>query len=389
MDALLPNLVKTARTIAMQSNPGGMPSMSPDEEREFDEYLLNTTKGIFSGGGGGLMDLLGGAGGGAGADAGGGGLESLLGGLGGLTGLGGGGGGAGGGERVNAKFDIHEDVEVDMPDFFNNRVFTVKFHAKTFDPELNGIKKKKKKIDVTLPAGSPDNFVLHIPNQGHFDSITKTTGSLYIHFNCVRDSQWKSIFRRQGQMLTMAIPIESFKSDGFSFQRVIPHPSGKTIQLTVNPSVLENQPLGISGRELITIPGFGFPRCGSTPAGALQIRVFFDPEKMEYHAGDFVIQSRYSVAASMEAFAHLNSSQSIRLNVTNSSWVHSRAQTQTSSVEAVDAVVESAATAVAQESESKNADENTEGNSDENVDENSEESESDDEEDEDDEDNLD
>jgi DnaJ-class molecular chaperone len=322
MDALLPNLVKTARTIAMQSNPGTMANMSADEEREFDEYLLNTTKGIFSGGGGGLFDLLGGGGAGAGAGAGDGGgmggLESLLGGLGGLAG-GGGGGGAGGGERVNAKFDIHEDVEVDMPDFFNNRVFTVKFHAKTFDPELNGMKKKKKKIDVTLPAGSPDNFVLHIPNQGHYDSITKTTGSLYIHFNCVRDSQWKSIFRRQNQMLTMAIPIESFKSDGFSFQRTIPHPSGKAIQLTVSPSVLENEPLGINGRELITIPGFGFPRCGSTPAGALQIRVFFDPEKMEYHAGDFVIQSRFSVSSSMEAFANLNSSQSIRLNVTNPS----------------------------------------------------------------------
>jgi hypothetical protein len=327
MESLLPGLVKTARSLALQNNPQ---NLSPEEEHELDEYLLNTTKGIFGGGGGAggaenpLAALMGSLGGLGGAGAGGENpLAAMMGSLGGL------GSSSGPSKEVKHKGDIHETIMVDLPDFFGNKEFGVKLHVKTFDPELNAVKKKKKRIVATLPAGSPEDFVLSIPGQGHYDSVTKTCGTLFIHFQMDPNSAWKKIYRRQGSKLLATVPLESFRSDGFVFCRTFPHPSGRNLEIVVDPDVLAYAPIGVGGREFITIPGMGMPR-NTTISGDnfFQIRVVMDLEKMEYIAGDFTIQAKYALADSMRAFGtSMFGSDVTTITVTNPAWVHGRNST--------------------------------------------------------------
>jgi hypothetical protein len=100
---------------------------------------------------------------------------------------------------------------------------------------------------------------------------------------------------------------------------------GKLFKVTVDPRILEQAALGLGGREFITIPGFGMPRFGSTPAGPLQIRVFMDVEKMEHFAGDIVLQDRYHVSQAMQVSGEAFGFDEVRMNITNNSWVHTRA----------------------------------------------------------------
>lgn len=351
MESLLPGLVKTARSLALSQQ---QQNLSPEEEQELDEYLLNQTKGIFGGGAGGdnplaaLMGSLTGGGGGVGGSGGGGGggenpLAALMSGLGGL----GGGAAASTPSSVHThKGDIHENITVDLPDFFGNKEFSIKLHVKTFDPELNAVKKKKKRVVATLPAGSPEDFVLSIPNQGHYDSVTKTCGTLYIHFQMETNSPWKKLYRRQGSKLNVTLPMESFKSDGLSFRRTIPHPCGRNLTIVVDESLLQDAPLGVGGREFITIPGMGMPRNAAVSSGdnCLQIRVVMDLEKMEYIGGDFTIQTRYAIADSMYAFGVSRfGSASAVVNVTNPAWVHGRTSSPSSSAASSAAVTTAAA----------------------------------------------
>lgn len=322
MDALLPSLVQTARTLAMQTNPAGA-NMSEDETRELDDYLMRTTQSLFSGGSDNPMGGL---------------LASLAGGMGG-GGVGGtnpmdlmsslmGGGNAGGAKNTTTvakhKGDIHETIDVDLPDFFGNKEFSVKYHARQFDPALNMAKKKKRKVTVMLPAGAPEDHIVVAHEMGHYDSVTNTHGTLYIHFKSKKDTYFSNMFRRNSNKLTLSIPIESFKHDSLSFERTFAHPMGKLFKVTVDPRILEQAALGLGGREFITIPGFGMPRFDSTPAGPLQIRVFMDVEKMVHEAGDIVLQDRYHISQAMQVSSEAFGFDEVPIRVSNASWVHTR-----------------------------------------------------------------
>jgi DnaJ-class molecular chaperone len=319
MEALLPSLVQTARSLAMQSNPAGA-NMSEAETRELDEYLTRTTQSLFSGGSDNPMSGL---------------LASLAGGMGSA-----GAGGAnpmelmsslmGGGNNQSSsvqkhKGDIHETIEVDLIDFFGNKEFCVKYHARQFDPALGMAKKKKRRVTVVLPAGAPEDHVVAAAEMGNYDSVTNTHGTLYIHFKCKKDTYFSNMFRRNANKLTLSIPMESFKHDALSFERTFAHPMGKLFRVTVDPRILEQGALGLGGREFITIPGFGMPRFGSTPAGPLQMRVFMDVEKMVHEAGDIVLQDRHCIAQAMHVSGEAFGFDEVRMNITNSSWVHTRA----------------------------------------------------------------
>lgn len=331
MEALLPSLVQTARSLAMQSNPASA-NMSAEEQQELDEYLMRTTQNLFSGDGSnnpmsGLLASLasagaaGGGGGGAGGAANP--MDLMSGLLGGLS------GGVGGQAATNAlpkhKGDIHETIEVDLPDFFGNKEFSVKYHARQFDPELNMAKKKKRKVTVVLPAGAPEDHVVSAPEMGHYDSVTHTHGTLYIHFKLKKNTFFTNLFRRHLNKLTITFPMESFKHDALSFERVFAHPMGKLMRIAVDPTVLEQGALGLTGREFITIPGMGMPRYGSTPAGPLQIRVSMDVEKMEHFAGDIVLQDRLCTAQAVQVSSEAFGFDEVRIFVSNPSWVHTRA----------------------------------------------------------------
>ncbi len=322
MEALLPSLVQTARTLALQTNPAGA-NMSEEETRELDEYLTRTTQNLFSGGSDNPMSGL---------------LASLAGGMG-SAGAGGAGaanpmelmsslmGGANSQQSSvqRHKGDIHETIEVDLPDFFGNKEFSVKYHARQFDPALNMAKKKKRKVTVVLPAGAPEDHIVTAPEMGHYDSVTNTHGALYIHFKCKKNTYFSNMFRRNANKLTLSVPVESFKHDCLAFERTFAHPMGKLFRVTVDPRILEQGALGLGGREFITIPGFGMPRFGSTPAGPLQIRVFMDVEKMSHEAGDIVLQDRHCIAQAMHVSGEAFGFDEVRMNITNSSWVHTRA----------------------------------------------------------------
>ena len=251
MEGLLPGLIQTAKTIATQSLPEG--SITPDMDAEMNEFVTKTTNSLLSGGqtGSGGPDLAGGLGGilgsllGGGAD-GNGGLGALLGGLG------------GGGMLQNAS-NIYEYVEVEMPDLFRNTEHTVKFLAKYHDTSLNAIRKKKKKITVTLEAGSPDGHVIEVAGQGHYDQKTKKNGNLFITFR-TRRTVWNDYFRRVNQDLHITFPIESFREDSFEFSRTIPHPSGRVLDITKKAKDPFKPFCFGSNNETIVIPAFGFPQ---------------------------------------------------------------------------------------------------------------------------------
>lgn len=329
MEALLPGLVQTARSLAMQNNPAGA-NMSDEEQKELDDYLMRTTQSLFSGGennpmGGLLASLAGGLGsagaGGASSNP----MDLMSGLLGGLTGGGAGASTASVPAVPKHKGDIHETIEVDLPDFFGNKEFSIKYLVRQFDPELNMAKKKKRKVTVVLPAGAPEDYVVSAPDMGHYDSVTHTHGTLHVHFKAKRDTFFGNVFRRHLNKLTITFPVESFKRDSLAFERVFAHPMGKLMRVSVDRAILEQAALGLSGREFITIPGMGMPRFGATPAGPLQIRVSMDVEKMEHEFGDIILPDRYAVASSLQVASEAYSFAEVSIRVTDRSWVHTRA----------------------------------------------------------------
>lgn len=277
MEGLLPGLIQTAKTIATQSLPEG--SVTPEMDAEMNEFVAKTTNSLLSGGGdglGGLGNIFGSLlGGDAGA-----GLGGLLNGL--------------SGPQQNAS-NIYEYVEVEMPDFFRNTEHTVKFLAKYLDTSINAIRKKKKKITVTLEAGSPDGHVIEVAGQGHYDQKTKKNGNLFITFR-TRRTIWNDYFRRVNQDLHVTFPIESFREDSFEFVRTIPHPSGRILEITksaTNPI----KPFCIgANNDTITIPSFGFPTYHNTPCGNLVITLTFSTQNYHYVPAtmDFVYNGKTS-----------------------------------------------------------------------------------------------
>jgi len=330
MEALLPTLVQTARSLALQNNPAAA-NMTEEDQRELDEYMMKTTQSLFSGGGegnpmGGLLaSLAGGLGGSAGA--GGGNPMDLMSGL--LGGLSGGSSAAAASSAAPVpkhKGDIHETIEVDLPDFFGNKEFSVKYLARQFDPELNMAKKKKRKVTVVLPAGAPEDHIVSAPDMGHYDSVTHTHGTLYIHFKTKKDTFFTNVYRRHLNKLTITFPVESFKRDSLSFERTFAHPMGKLMTVSVDSHILEQGALGLGGREFITIPGMGMPRCGATPAGPLQIRVSMDVEKMAHEFGDIVLADRFCSSQSVQVASEAYGFGAVTIRVTDPSWVHTRAE---------------------------------------------------------------
>lgn len=274
MEGLLPGLIQTAKTIATQSLPEG--SITPDMDAEMNEFVTKTTNSLLSGGQpgsggpggdlGGLGNLLGSLLGG-GAD-GGGGLGALLGGL-------------GGGMGSQNASNIYEYVEIEMPDLFHNTEHTVKFLAKYHDTSLNAIRKKKKKITVTLEAGSPDGHVIEVAGQGHYDQKTKKNGNLFITFR-TRRTVWNDYFRRSGQDLHITLPIESFREDSFEFIRTLPHPSGRILEISkIAKDPLKPFCVGSNNDEII-IRAFGFPRFHDTPCGNLIVKLTFNTQNYHY-----------------------------------------------------------------------------------------------------------
>jgi hypothetical protein len=284
MEELLPGLIQTAKNIATQSLPEG--SVTPEMDAEMNEFVAKTTNSLLSGGGEGL-----------------GGLGNIFGSLlGGGPGLGGGGGpglsglisSLGGGAQQNAS-NIYEYVEVEMPDFFRNTEHTVKFLAKYLDTSINAIRKKKKKITVTLEAGSPDGHVIEVAGQGHYDQKTRKNGNLFITFR-TRRTVWNDYFRRSGQDLHITFPIESFREDSFEFVRTIPHPSGRILEISksaTNP--LKPFCIGASNDNIV-IPNFGFPSYHNTPCGNLVISLTFLTQHYQYIPStmDFVYNGKTS-----------------------------------------------------------------------------------------------
>ena len=279
MEGLLPGLIQTAKSIATQSLPEG--SVTPEMDAEMNEFVTKTTNSLLNGGGGNGDGL--------------GGLGNIFGSL-----LGGGDGGLGGllgslgGPQQNAS-NIYEYVEVEMPDFFRNTQHTVKFLAKYLDTSLNAIRKKKRKITVTLEAGAPDGHVIEVAGQGHYDQKTRKNGNLLITFR-TRRTAWNDYFRRNGQDLHVTFPIESFREDSFDFVRTIPHPSGRILEIskTAKDPI---KPFCIgSNNDTITIPNFGFPAYHNTPCGNLVVSLTFATQNYHYVPStmDFVYNGKTS-----------------------------------------------------------------------------------------------
>ncbi len=274
MEGLLPNLIQTAKSLATQSLPEG--SISPEMDAEMDEFVQKTTSSLLSGGGDGanpLGNIFGALLGGG--SEGGGGLGALLGSL--------------GGNQAN-QYNIYEYVEVEMSDFFKSTQHTVKFLAKYYDASVNAIRKKKKKVNVTLEPGSPEGHVIEIKGQGHFNPKTKQYGDVYITFR-TRRSIWNDYYKRVNQDLHISLPIESFREDSFEFIRTLPHPNGRILQISKNALDI-HKPFGIGGNDEIVIPNFGFPRYSQNqqPCGKLIIKLTFHPQNYHYVAStmDFI-----------------------------------------------------------------------------------------------------
>jgi len=264
---MLPGLIQTAKALAKQSLPPG--SVTPDMDSEMDNFVRGTTEKLF----GNLGSFEGGAGNGEMPD-----LSSVFSNI---MSMAGGGGGAFGGSDS----DIHENVELDFEDYFKNTEQSVKYVAKFMDETTMQIRKKKKKVNVNIPAGIPENHTIRVQGQGHFDLKTRQCGDLVLHCKLRETSVWPMYFKRDQQDLVIRMPIENFREDSFNFQRTIPHPLG--VLLDVNYKS-DTHPLGFNDRTVFRIPSMGFPAFNGKSTGALIIKAFFNPEMYTYTNDNFV-----------------------------------------------------------------------------------------------------
>jgi hypothetical protein len=271
MDAIFPAIMKNL--------PTGT-TMSPNDEAEMRDFVSKTTQSVFGALGnpgstsGGLDGLM----------------SSLLGSIGGAGGIMGGGAGMGLGmgnmPDAPGSYDIHEHVDVNLEDYFRDTQHSVKYHARVWDGQLGGLRKKKRKVTLTLPSGCPATHTIQVDGQGHFDVKTHTTGTLYVHFR----QKSSDMFVRHGQDLHMTFHLDDFRTDAFGFERFIAHPMGRVLKLSVDKDLLRDAPLGFNGRTKITVPALGIPRFEDKPAGSLVVNVLFNPALYAFKNDDFVFQ---------------------------------------------------------------------------------------------------
>lgn len=251
MDALFPAI--------LQSVPGAA-NMSAADQEEMRDFVSKTTQQVFgalgNGNGGGMGDI-------------GGLMSSIL-------------GGAGGGGLplgpTNSS-DIHEHVDVALEDFFIDSVHEVKYHVRVFDSAINAVRKKKRKVNLTLPAGAPANHVIQVDGQGHYDPRTHSSGALFVHFHAKASDK----FTRHSQDLHVNMDLYDFHHDPFFFDRYLSHPSGRVMHIRCPDGVC----MGFGGRNKITIPVMGFPRFEEKAPGNLVINVVVDPKMYVHNGRDF------------------------------------------------------------------------------------------------------
>ncbi len=250
MDALFP---------AILQNVPGAANMSAADQDEMRDFVSKTTQQVFgalgNGGMGGMGDI-------------GGIMSSIL-----------GGGGTGGPAVPASATDIHEHVDVDLAVYFTDSTHEIKYHVRVFDQAINAVRKKKRKVTLTLPAGAPANHVIRVDGQGHYDPRTRTSGALMVHFHCKPSEK----FTRHSQDLHVNVDLHDFHEDPFVFRRFIEHPSGRTFALDLP----EGTCVGFGGCDKISIPVFGFPRFEEKPPGKFVINVVVDPKLYAFDGTHF------------------------------------------------------------------------------------------------------
>jgi DnaJ-class molecular chaperone len=264
MDALFP---------AILQNVPGAATMSAADQEEMRDFVSKTTQQVFGalGNGGGGMGDIGGI------------MSSIL----------GGGAGIGGPVASSNTTDIHEHVDVDLTAYFADSTHDVKFHVRVFDQAINGLRKKKRKVTLTLPAGAPANHVIRVDGQGHYDPRTRSSGALLVHFHCKPSEK----FTRHGQDLHVNVDLYDFHEDPFVFRRFIEHPSGRTLALDLPEGVC----VGFGGCDKISIPVFGFPRFEEKPPGKFVINVVVDPKLYAFDGAHFQFTGHRDIDAKPDA----------------------------------------------------------------------------------------
>lgn len=123
-----------------------------------------------------------------------------------------------------------------------------------------GVKSKKRKIIVTIPAGVDDGKRIAIPRQGHAGRNGGAPGDLFVFIHV---SPHES-FERDGQDLYCAIPV-TFSQAALGTDLFVTSLDGRKIKVKI--------PAGIQNGKLLRLKDEGVPIINSSKKGDLYIKV--------------------------------------------------------------------------------------------------------------------
>ncbi|EED36328.1 curved-DNA-binding protein, DnaJ family [Luminiphilus syltensis NOR5-1B] len=146
-----------------------------------------------------------------------------------------------------------QDVEIELPVFLEE---TVTDASKPVEYELpvieaGGIRRVKKSLKVTIPAGTADGERIRVKGQGSPGQGDAPAGDLYLHVRLVPHP----VFDLKGHNLLVTVPVAPWEA-ALGAKVTVPTLEGE-IKLTVAPGSQSGQKLRVRGRGLSKRDGKG------------------------------------------------------------------------------------------------------------------------------------
>lgn len=146
-----------------------------------------------------------------------------------------------------------QDVEIEMPVFLEETIADVKKPVQYELPvfERGQVRKTRKSLNVTIPAGVGDGERIRVRGQGAPGEGDAPPGDLYLHIRLVPHP----VFDVEGHNLLVTVPIAPWEA-ALGSKVTVPTLEGK-INLTIAPGSQSGQKLRVKGKGLVGKTGTG------------------------------------------------------------------------------------------------------------------------------------
>jgi curved DNA-binding protein len=165
------------------------------------------------------------------------------------------GGGFGGGARgASGSFGFRgQDVEIEMPVFLEETIADTQKPVEYELPVVEGgqLRRKRKSLKVTIPAGVGDGERIRLRGQGGPGEGDAPDGDLYLHIRLVPHP----VFDVEGHNLLVTVPVAPWEA-ALGAKVTVPTLDGR-IRLTVAPGSQSGQRLRVRGKGLARKSGRG------------------------------------------------------------------------------------------------------------------------------------